>query len=59
MMDLPENDFKKMTNILKRAEILDSAGKFEEANKLFDENPWVLDYDEDGNWVGPISNENG
>jgi hypothetical protein len=51
-----------MADLLKhndRLEALEAAGRHEDADNYLQKNRWILNYDDRGNWVGSVANENG
>jgi hypothetical protein len=42
-----------------RLEYLENNRRFDEADALIEKERWILNYDNKGNWVGAVSNENG
>jgi hypothetical protein len=51
-----------MVDLLKhndRLEALESAGRHVDADNYLQKNRWILNYDDRGNWVGSVANENG
>lgn len=50
---------KKFDEINDRLEFLEHHQRFAEADALLLQERWILNYDSNGNWVGPVANENG
>ena len=50
---------EKRRDIMDRIDALETAGRFADADALLQQNYWVINYDDAGNWTGPVANENG
>jgi hypothetical protein len=57
--DMTREQKKAFDEINARLETLEHAGRFADADALLESNKWILNYDNDGNWVGAVANENG
>lgn len=53
------NEAEKAIQIHAVALELEAQGDIETAEKIYAENPWALNYDPLGNWVGAVAHENG
>ena len=64
MADLDDDDplWAKPGRIIEALNVLDEEGtEFDQkiVQKIFDKVPGLLNYDEAGNWIGSVANENG
>lgn len=52
-------DLKVIRDHHEKLEMLEHFGRFKDADAYFEANRWAFDYDDKGNWVGSVPNENG
>lgn len=52
-------DLKEINAAHDKLEQLEHFCRFAEADAFFYANRDIFNYDRDGNWIGPVSNENG
>lgn len=52
-------NLKEIQDAYDKMDVLEMLGRFHDADKFYENNFYLFQYDYNGNWIGAIPNENG